>query len=79
MKVFWLPPCSIEYEGDNPVTAEILKLSEKYRDVLMLKYVRGLEYSAIAKMLNISEDNARKIGQRAKEKLERNCREQGLL
>lgn len=69
----------IVYEGENAITAQIFKLNEKYRNILILKYVQGYDYSTIAKMLNISETNARKIGQRAKAKLEELCREQGLL
>lgn len=67
------------YTGDNLLTAQIFKLNVKYRNVLILKYVQGYAYSEIAKLLNISEDNARKIAQRAKAKLEVLCKEQGLL
>ena len=72
-------PGNIEYVGDDKITAELFKLSSNYRNVLILKYVQGYEYPDIAKMLDISEENARKTGQRAKAKLEVLCREQGLI
>ena len=45
----------------------------------MLRYRYGYTAREIAKMLNISEANANKRIQRAKEKLENICNEEGLL
>ena len=70
---------NIEYKGTNQVTAEILKLTPRYRDVLMLRFIYGFEYSEIAGCMNISTVNARKLVQRAKDKLEEQCRERGIL
>ncbi len=61
------------------MTEQIMRLSPKYRNILILKYVHGFDYAEIAEFLNITEVNARKIGQRAKSKLEKYCRERGLL
>ena len=68
-----------DYSGENRVTEQIMRLSPKYRNILILKYVHGFDYSEIAEFLNVTETNARKIGQRAKDKLEKYCRERGLL
>ena len=66
------------YEGGNTVVRCMLKLPEKQRNVLILKYCHGYELKEIAKMLNISYQNAQKIEQRAKEKLRALCIEEGI-
>ena len=68
-----------EYECSNRLAEAILKLPPRYRNVLFLKYVHMLDYADIAKCLDVSEVNVRKLIQRAKEKLEVLCRERGLL
>ena len=64
---------------DNELTEQIMRLSPRYRNILLLKYVYGADYQEIAQLMNITEGNARKLLQRAKEKLEKYCREKGLL
>ncbi len=63
----WMP----QYDGDNFLLKQIMALSQRDRDILMLKYVYGHEYSEIANQLGISKDAAKKAGQRAREKLEK--------
>jgi len=70
---------SIEYKGTNQVAAEILKLNERYRNALLLRYVYGLDYTEVAHHMDISAVNARKLVQRAREKLEESCRERGII
>ena len=69
----------VEYHGDNQVTEEIFKLNLRQRNVLILRYVYGFDYDSIASSMKISTANARKLVQRAKDSLEENCRERGLL
>ncbi|MBO4678502.1 MAG: RNA polymerase sigma factor [Lachnospiraceae bacterium] len=69
----------IEYDGENPISAEVMKLNPRYRDALILKYVYELDYNEIASCLNISVVNSRKLVQRAKDRLENICKEKGLL
>lgn len=55
----------------------LLPAQDKY--ILMLKYRYGYENREIAKMLGITQANAIKRIQRAKDKLEKLCHEEGLL
>lgn len=48
---------------------EINRLPENHRDVLLLKHYYGCSFEEIAKILDLSLDNIRKIHQRAKQKL----------
>jgi len=57
----------------------ILKLPPRYREIIMLKYVQGFSCREIAKQLQISEANAIKLDQRAKNKLLQICKEAGIL
>lgn len=70
---------SVEYTGKNEVTACILKLPARYKEVILLKYVQGYSTKEIARMLKLTESNAGKLLQRAQNKLEELCREEGLL
>ncbi len=69
----------IEYTGDNGLAACILKLPARYREVILLKYEQGYSTKEIAEMLKLTESNAGKLLQRAKNKLEELCREEGIL
>lgn len=66
------------YRGENGVAKCMLKLPEKQRNVLVLKYCHGYELKEVAKMLGISYQNALKTEQRAKEKLRALCQEEGI-
>lgn len=67
-----------EYDGDNALAGCILKLPQRQRDVLVLKYHHGYELKEIARMLNITYRNALQIEQRAKAKLRILCQEEGI-
>ena len=68
----------IEYDGENRVTACIMKLNERQRNILILKYHHGYDLKEIAKMLGITYRNALQIEQRAKAKLRVLCEEEGI-
>ncbi|MCR5754797.1 MAG: RNA polymerase sigma factor [Acetatifactor sp.] len=70
---------SFPYEGEDLITEQILKLQPKDRNVLILKYVHGYNYAEIAQITDTTEEAAKKAGQRAKEKLEKMCKELGML
>ena len=57
--------------GENELVYRILNLEQRDSDILMLKYVHGFKYSEIGKMLGISEETAKKAGNRARKKLEK--------
>lgn len=44
-----------------------------------MKYAQGLSNKEIGKLLCMTQANVRKTEQRAKEKLEQYCKEEGLL
>ncbi len=69
----------VSYEGNVAIARCFSRLAARDRDILMLRYRYGYTAREIAKMLNISEANANKRLQRAKEKLEKLCNEEGLL
>ena len=54
------------------------RLPCRYRHILLLKYRYGYNNRELAKLLEISEANAIKLTQRAKEKLDQFCREEGI-
>ena len=70
---------SSPYNGDNLITEQILKLQPNYRNILILKYVHGYNYAEIARITDTTEEAAKKIGQRAKAKLEKMCEELGII
>ena len=65
-------------EGSD-LTACILKLPPRYREVILLKYYQGFSCREIASHLGISLANATKLDQRAKQKLLQLCKEEGIL
>lgn len=69
----------VSYEGSHAIAHCLARLSSRDRDILMLRYRYGYTAREIAKMLNLSEANANKRIQRAKERLEKLCKEEGLL
>lgn len=70
--------CTEGIEGHGLANC-ILKLSLRYRQVILLKYYHGYSCKEIAKQLDLSESNVIKIDQRAKNKLLQICREEGIL
>ena len=69
----------VSYEGSHAIAHCFARLSARDRDILMLRYRYGYTAREIAKMLNFSEANANKRIQRAKERLEKLCKEEGVL
>ena len=57
------------YEGENALTACILKLPARYREVILLRYFQGYSVKEIAGILHLSVAAATKLLQRAKNKL----------
>lgn len=55
------------------------RLPARYREVILLKYYHGFSCKEIAKQLNITEANAIKLDQRAKNRLLQICREEDIL
>ncbi len=80
---------NVDMEEANGILAEsnehgdlencILSLPPQYRQVIFLKYYQGFSIKEIGKLLDISEANAGKRLQRAKEKLEMLCKGEGIL
>ena len=55
------------------------RLPAQYRHILLLKYRFGYDSRELARLLQLSEANAIKRVQRAKEKLAQLCKEEGIL
>ena len=70
---------TIEYDGTNTLARCIAQLPARYRELIILKYVHGYTFRETAKIMSISEDNAKKMALRAKEKLADLCKEEDLL
>ena len=66
-------------ESASYLTELILGLPERYRTALILRYTYGYEYSEIGSFLHISEATAQKLVSRARQKLEKICKEEGVL
>ena len=64
-----IPGISPVYEGENTLTACILKLPARYREMILLRYYHGYSVKEIADMMGISFSAASKLDQRAKKKL----------
>ena len=69
----------IEATQVHGLAACMAKLSPRYRQIILLKYYQGFSCKEIAKQLDITEANAIKLDQRAKNKLLQICREEGVL
>lgn len=59
----------IVYEGENALTACILKLPARYREAILLRYVQGYSVKELASILGLSFAAASKLDQRAKARL----------
>lgn len=70
---------SVEDNKVHGLAACMAKLSPRYRQIILLKYYEGFSCREIAKQLNITEANAIKLDQRAKNKLLQICKEEGML
>lgn len=67
------------YNGDDSLTACILVLPARYREMILLHYHHGYSVREIAKMMGISLPAAIKLDQRAKRKLKSICEEEGIF
>ena len=63
----------------SPLASCMNKLPERFRDALILRAHYGYEFREIAKLMGISEANARKIVTRARNKLKEICEKEGVL
>ena len=70
---------TVEYDGDDGLTRCILKLPARYREIILLRYEQGFGNDEIANMMDMSEPAVRKLLQRARDRLEELCREEGIL
>lgn len=70
---------SPDYEVEDSLTRCILKLPRRYQNVILLKYSHGYTLREIADMMGLSLAAATKLDQRAKKKLEKLCKEEGIL
>lgn len=68
-----------DYEVEDSLTRCILKLPQRYQSVILLKYSHGYTLREIADMMGLSLAAATKLDQRAKKKLEKLCKEEGIL
>ncbi len=69
----------VHLPDDDGMARCLLKLPARYREFLLLKYEWGYDNRELSALLGISEAGVRKLNQRAKEFLEKLCREEGLL
>ena len=69
----------MEYEGADALAGCLLRLPARYRAALLLQYHHGFSGRETARLMGVSEPALRKLTQRAKERLEGLCREEGLL
>lgn len=67
------------YEPEDGLTRCILKLPARYREFLRLKHELGYSTKEVAELMGISWPAARKLEQRARDRLEELCREEGIL
>jgi RNA polymerase sigma-70 factor (ECF subfamily) len=74
-----MPADKQEYPGLSILARCIAKLPENYRDALILRMHYGFTFREIAKLMGISEANARKLVTRAKNMLKKICIEEGVL
>lgn len=66
-------------ETDHGLARCILKLPDRDRQFVLLKFDQGYTTKEIADMMGLTLAAARKVEQRAKARLETLCREEGLL
>ena len=69
----------IDYDGSNVLAKCMSQLPPRYRELLILKYVHSYTFKETARLMGITESNAKKIALRAKEKLAAICKKEGVL
>lgn len=68
-----------DYDCHTVLGKCLSELPENYREVIILKYKFGHTFKEVARIMGITEDNAKKLALRAKAKLGAMCEEEGLL
>ena len=68
-----------EFWGESPLTRCILRLPERDQLFLRLRHEHGFSNRETAHLMGMSWEAARKLEQRIRARLERLCREEGLL
>ena len=66
-------------ETDHGLARCILKLPDRDRQFVLLKFDQGYTTKEIADMMGLTLAAARKVEQRAKARLEKLCKEEGVL
>lgn len=69
----------VEESQVHGLAACMAKLPPRYRQVILLKYYMGFSCREVAKHLNITEANAIKLNQRAKNRLLQICKREEVL
>ena len=73
-----LPGAPVDLENGTALAACMARLPARYRQVLLLKYSYGFSNKELARLLGITEANAVKLNQRAKQKFQELCEEEGV-
>ena len=69
----------IDPENGTALALCMAKMPPRYRQILLLKYSYGYSNLEAAQLMDISEANAIKLDQRAKQRLRELCKEEGVL
>lgn len=70
---------TFDYDCHTVLGKCLSELPENYREVIILKYKYGYSFKETARVMGITEDNAKKIALRAKTKLGSMCDKEGLI
>ena len=74
-----LPGVPIDYEGGSALGQCIARLPARYREIILLKYDQGYTTREVAQIMGLTLANAQSLDKRAKKRLEKICKEEGLL
>lgn len=77
----WTPTAQREDpapEEEEAFSRAMARLSPRYRELLLLKHWQGFSDREIGKMLSMSQGNVARTLQRAKEKLRKALKEEGV-
>ncbi len=74
-----LPGLSVPAQGRTALPSASSRLPARYRAWIQLHYAQGYTAEETAEILGLSKEAGYKLGQRAKQRLEILCREEGLL
>lgn len=74
-----LPGVPIDCEGGSALAQCIARLPARYREIILLKYDQGYTTREVAQIMGLTLANTQSLDQRAKKRLEKLCKEEGLL